>query len=165
MLSDDKSMHVRKHNPILPGAFFWLLGTTISSALFSADVARTSLLVLSVSDPFAATLGVWFSKRGWNFTWARVWDFVRACRRDSCARDVSGPTVMGSVACALATWICTYVYFSTSRGQTLGADSRFLVSIATAVVEAVAGRVMLVPVDDNLMIPLAVGGLITRWAE
>lgn len=151
--------------PILPGAFFWLLGTTLASSLFSADVARTALLVLSVSDPFAATVGVWFSNRECNVTWARVWNFVSRGGMDNSARNVSGPTVVGSVACALATWLCTYVYFSNSSGPTLGMDARVLVSIATAVVEAVAGRVMLVPVDDNLLIPLVVGVLITRWAD
>jgi len=56
----------RKKYPIHSGAFYWLLGTTLSSIIFSLDVARTALLVLSVSDPFAAYVGVWFSNRNCN---------------------------------------------------------------------------------------------------
>ena len=149
--------YIRKQYPIHPGAFYWLLGTTLSSIIFSLDVARTALLVLSVSDPFAAFVGVWLSNRNCNITWGGLWNFLTQN-----GKSVSiGPTVAGSLACGLATYLCTFVYFRKS----LSTSSRLTVSVATLVTESLSGRFMRLSVDDNLMIPLVVGLLITYLEE
>lgn len=147
----------RKKYPIHSGAFYWLLGTTLSSIIFSLDVARTALLVLSVSDPFAAYVGVWFSNRNCNITWVGLRNVFT---RNGRAVPI-GPTVAGSLACGLATYLCTFAYFP----KTLSTPSRLSISVATLVTEAVAGRLMRLSVDDNLMIPLVVGLLITYLEE
>jgi dolichol kinase len=154
----------RKYFPILPGAFFWLLGVTIGSSLFSPSIARTALLVLSVSDPFAAYAGIWFSNNNCNLTWSRLWNLVRGDKNEE-GGIFKGPTVVGSLACALATFMCTYVYFSSAASPTLALSSRLILSFSASFVEAVAGRATLIPVDDNLMVPLVVGSLITWLAE
>lgn len=97
-----------------------------------------------------------------------------------------GASVAGSVACALATVLCTYAYIppparyigivprdpSAVAGGgaiSLSLCSRLGVGILTAATEAVAGRRLpamgMRLADDNLMIPLVVGGLIYCWAE
>lgn len=163
-----KQVYKRKFYPTLTGAFFWILGTALSSVLFAPDIARMALLVLSVSDPFAALVGVWFTNNNCNITWSGLRDFIT---RKGRAKEgiVKGPTVIGSLACAFATWLCTYVYFPNSTKDSnlpcLEISSRLIVSVSTAIVEAVAGRWMFLPVDDNLLIPLIVGGLLTWLVE
>ena len=191
----------RRTVPSLPGAFYFLLGTTLSALLFPAVVARTSLLVLSIADPAAGLVGAYFGEcLNWNVSWELLvlrgrrallqWggkkeDYGRSDAR-STTEEVGGATVAGSVACALATVLCTYAYIPpplsdvgivhdskmTSAGGggiiSLSLGSRISVGIITSATEAVAGRRL--PVigmrlaDDNLMIPLVVGGLIFCWA-
>jgi dolichol kinase len=46
------------HNNIpLPGAFYFILGTTITTILFPIHIARYSVLCLSLADPMAAYIG------------------------------------------------------------------------------------------------------------
>ncbi|KAL3788232.1 hypothetical protein ACHAWO_012621 [Cyclotella atomus] len=167
---NNKDEYKRKSYPIPNGALYWILGTTLSSALFSQDISRTALLVLSASDPFAAYVGVWFTNYNCNITWSRLWSAIAKGNRGKKVDTKGGPTVVGSFACALATLLCTYVYFPYSNKGDSGTpiltlSSRSIVSIATAFVEAVAGRMMIMPIDDNLLIPLVVGGLITWLVE
>lgn len=44
----------------LPGAFWFLLGTTIVVLCFSIQIARISILCLSLGDPIAAVVGIKF---------------------------------------------------------------------------------------------------------
>jgi dolichol kinase len=190
----------RRAVPALPGAFYFLLGTTLSALLFPAVVARTSLLVLSIADPAAGLVGACFGEYlNWNVSWELLmlrgrrallqWGrkeegYGRSDAR-STTEEVGGATVAGSIACALATVLCTYAYIppplsgvgivhdstTTSAGGeiiSLSLGSRLSVGMITAATEAVAGRRL--PVigmrlaDDNLMTPLVVGGLIYCWA-
>lgn len=161
-------IYKRKFYPILNGAFYWILGTTLCSALFAPDIARSALLILSVSDPFAAVVGVFFSNNNCNITWGRLWDEITRNGREK-KGIVKGPTVIGSLACAFATMLCTYVYFPNSSKDAslpiLGIPSRLIVSVSTAIVEAVAGRCMVLPLDDNLVIPVVVGSMLTWLVE
>jgi len=161
LVDNASDKYKRKFYPILPGAFYWLLGTTLISVMFAPDVARTALLVLSVSDPFAAYMGVLFSNNHCNITWSRLRNIVT--RGEKGRR--SGSTVVGSMACAFATLLCTYVYFPNRSAPTLAMSSRLVVSAFTAIVEAMTGRWMVLPIDDNLLIPLIVGGLVTYLME
>jgi dolichol kinase len=100
-------------------------------------------------------------------------------REGSKLRSVGdGPSVAGSVACAIASILCTYVYFSSIGNYSTTSDasrhsislsfhSRICIGIMTAAAEAMSGRnnlplVGTVLVDDNLTIPLVVGSLI-HW--
>jgi dolichol kinase len=98
----------------------------------------------------------------------------------------NGPSVIGSITCALTTILCTYVYipsfdFAASMPITsasmvvndrvicLSLGSRLSVGLLTAVTEAMAGKrnipvIGLLLVDDNLLIPLIVGALIHWWS-
>ncbi|KAL3786813.1 hypothetical protein HJC23_008087 [Cyclotella cryptica] len=161
--------YIRKSRPELPGAFYFLLGTALSSAIFPERIARTALLVLSVSDPFAGFIGVWFSKHHWNTSWTQLLEMVKHEGGDTNIKG-NGPTIAGSVACALSTLLCTYVYFPNSLAvdasdSTLMIPSRVIISVVTAIVEAGAGRCRILPIDDNLLIPLVVGGLISWLAD
>ena len=195
----------RRTDPALPGAFYFLLGATASAFLFPAAVARASLLVLSVADPAAGLAGTFFGEHlHRNVSWERL--ITRARRRDPIprgggegrgnggrgleARGASGgcgegASVAGSVACALATVLCTYAYIPPPAGDagivardpagaaggaiSLSLGSRLGVGILTAAAEAVAGRrlpaVGMRLADDNLIIPLVVGGLSYCWGE
>ena len=174
----------RKSSPALPGAFYFLLGTTLSTLLFPVAVAQTSLLILSFADPMAGIVGAWFSEYlHWNITWKQLLLVLLMRRRHPGAKPCfvgeEGPSVAGSLACAITSILCTYVYISslensnstilseaTGAGIFLSFRSRVCVGVMTAVAEAMSGRNNLpllgtVLVDDNLTIPLAVGCLLS----
>lgn len=155
----------RKTVPNLPGAYYFLLGTTLSTLLYNTIAARTALLVLSIADPAAGLVGSWFKIHlpAWNVTWEHL-------LRTQDQHINGGPSVIGSITCAFTTILCTYAYIPTptsnsfvsmtvanNRGLSLG--SRLGVGLLTAITEAVAGILF---VDDNLLIPLVVGALI-HW--
>jgi dolichol kinase len=184
----------RKTMPALPGAFYFLLGTTISCLLYPTVAARTSLLVLSVADPAAGLVGSFFWEYlHWNVGWDRLLSRIRGRaaplpRMNDGGHDATdeggggGPSVVGSVACAIATVLCTYAYIppptvndddimrrDSTDAISLSLGLRLGVGMITAATEAVAGRRlraigMRLP-DDNLMMPLVVGGMVHCWAE
>jgi dolichol kinase len=173
-INNNNGRRRRISSPALPGAFYFLLGTTLSTLLFPIVVAQTSLLILSLADPMAGIVGVWFSQYlNWNITWKQL---LRRPRDGSKLRSVGeGPSVAGSVACAITSILCTYVYISIGNDSTISDASRSSISLSfhsrvrigimTAVAEAMSGRndlpfVGTVLVDDNLTIPLVVGCLI-----
>ncbi len=144
----------RKSIPELPGAFYFLLGVAFSTFLFPAAVARTSVLVLSISDPIAGLVGTWFTRQGCNIAWRK---FLPRCN----APMEGGPSVAGSCGFAVSTILCTYVYIPT-RSSMLSFSSRAFIGLVSSVTEAVGGRHL--PffgkiADDNLLIPLVVGCL------
>jgi len=173
----------RKTPPALPGAFYFLLGTALSTLLFPTVTARTSLLILSIADPMAGLVGVWFSEHlGWNITWKKL--FLQRLQKGKNGIDdgiIGGPSVAGSVACAVTTIICTYVYIPFASINTnstipeanisvyLSLNSRLCIGIITALTEAMVGRHLPVigtkMADDNLLIPLVVGSLICWLGE
>ena len=176
----------RKTIPELPGAYYFLLGTTLSTLLFKVVVARTCLLILSIADPMAGVVGVWATGLGCNVTWKEFFQIIIRGKDDKennrGAAGEGGPSIAGSVSCAICTILCTYVYIPPSNdiivgnytnsaipaeaiGVSLSLNSRICIGIITAMTEAVAGRHL--PVigkiaDDNLLIPLVVGSL-TSW--
>jgi dolichol kinase len=172
----------RKTEPNLPGAYYFLLGTTLSTLLYNIIVARTALLVLSIADPAAGLVGSWFRIHlpGWSVSWEQL---LRTQRGNGNFVADGGPSVIGSIACALTTILCTYVYIPTSNSLVsmtlpsltmvvakdrvicLSLGSRLVVGLLTAVTEAMAGKrnipvIGILLVDDNLLIPLIVGALI-----
>ncbi|EJK48012.1 hypothetical protein THAOC_33225, partial [Thalassiosira oceanica] len=72
-----------------------------------------------------------------------------------------GPTVAGSAACAATAAACTYAYIRPAEGGAIPLASRLVVGAVAAATEAVAGGVVVPGLgrlpDDNLLIPLAVG--------
>ena len=172
----------RKTIPSLPGAFYFLLGTTISTYTFSISIARTSLLVLSLADPIAGIVGVFTTQYiGLNISWKMLFQKIVRGNGERSGGGGGGPTVAGSVACGITTILCTYVYIPSSvdnqstisssasasnhdNSISLSFNARLWIGIITAIIEAISGRYL--PVigiriaDDNLWIPLVVGSLI-----
>lgn len=154
----------RKSTPALPGAFYFLLGTALSTFLFPVAVARTSVLVLSVSDPVAGLVGSWFTGKGCNIAWKQLLHRFNAAN--------GGPSVAGSVGFVISTVLCTYAYIpsTNSTGSTVvlpSFHSRLCIGIVASLTEAVGGRHL--PfigrmVDDNLLIPIVVG-ISIRWLD
>jgi len=145
----------RRKVPALPGAFYFLLGCSLCTLLFPATVARTSVLVLSISDPAAGLVGSWFTWKGLNLAWKEL------LPRSNAPLSEGGPSVAGSFACVFMTIMCTYLYIPSDNSTlALSLHSRVCIGILTAVTEAVGGRHFPVVgslADDNLLIPLVVG--------
>lgn len=163
--------------PALPGAFYFLLGVTITTFLFSSNLnaARTALLVLSLADPVAGVFGVAMGNihlYGYvcNCSWRRI---IQAAGQlfqamESSDKDAfdEGATVAGSLACAVTAILCTFVYIPSSGTSALSIPSRICVGISCAIVEAICGRYISLigykfkVLDDNLLIPLVVSWMI-----
>mmetsp|Transcript_11751 Transcript_11751/g.17517 ORF Transcript_11751/g.17517 Transcript_11751/m.17517 type:complete len:265 (-) Transcript_11751:65-859(-) len=153
----------RKSIPELPGAFYFLLGAVLSTFLFPATVARTSVLVLSLSDPIAGLVGSWFTGKGCNIAWKQLLSRANA-------PPEGGPSVAGSFGFVVSTILCTYVYIpstNSTRSVMLSFYSRLFIGVVASLTEAVGGRHFPFDgrmVDDNLLIPLVVGCLIC-WID
>ena len=177
-----KRMRRRKTSPALPGAFYFLLGTTLSTLFFSSIVARTSLLVLSLADPMAGIVGVWFTQLGYNVRWEQLLEKIKRKSSKSANNEPigerGGPSIAGSLACCITTILCICVYIPTNNHSTIsdsavdGGDgsvslsfnAKLCIGVVTAMTEGMAGKHLLprLMTDDNLLIPLVVGSLIFR---
>lgn len=153
----------RKSIPALPGAFYFLLGAALSTFLFPATVARTSVTVLSVSDPIAGLVGSWFTAKGCNVPWNQLLPRFNAAE--------GGPSVAGSIGFVVSAILCTYVYIpspnSTGSAVLLSFYSRLCIGAIASLTEAAGGRrfpFIGTMVDDNLLIPLVTGFLIC-WLD
>lgn len=149
----------RKSIPELPGSFYFLLGVALSSYLFPTNIARTSVVVLSLSDPIAGLVGSWFTRKGINIAWKKLLP-----RSNAPPSSEGGPSVVGSFAFALSTILCTYVYIPTNSTTTatLNFYSRLCIGVVASMTEALGGRHLPLVgkiVDDNLLVPLVVGCL------
>ena len=156
----------RKSIPALPGAFYFLLGAALSTVLFPANVARTSVLILTISDPIAGLVGSWFTWKGFNVAWKQLLPTTSNASTEgpSIASPGCGPSVVGSFAFALSTILCTYVYIPTNSTTTatLNFYSRLGIGVVASMTEALGGRHLPLVgkiVDDNLLIPIVVGCL------
>ena len=152
----------RKSIPELPGSFYFLLGVALSSYLFPTNIVRTSVMVLSLSDPIAGLVGSWFTRKGLNIAWKKLLPRSNAPPSSS----EGGPSVVGSFAFALSTILCTYVYISTTTA-TLNFYSRLCIGVVASMTEALGGRHLPLVgkiVDDNLLIPLVIGCLVC-WLD
>lgn len=176
----------RKTIPSLPGAFYFLLGTTISTYTFPISIARTSLLVLSLADPIAGIVGVICSNIGLNISWKMLFQKIVRGNGERSGGGGGGPTVAGSVACGITTILCTYVYIPSSvddqstisspaasnhdsSSLSLSFNARLCIGIITTITEAISGRYLPIIAiriaDDNLWIPLVVGSLVLLLNE
>mmetsp|Transcript_23627 Transcript_23627/g.35142 ORF Transcript_23627/g.35142 Transcript_23627/m.35142 type:complete len:274 (-) Transcript_23627:93-914(-) len=115
----------------IPGAFWFLLGTTILVFSFSMDVVRTSLLCLSFGDPVASTAGMSFGGPKVHFRHGNK-SLVGCC---SCF-----------VACVLISILC--------MGLRYGCGIWVLTGCVATVMEVSSG---FLGVDDNILIPLGTG--------
>lgn len=180
-LKKKNRMRRRKTSPALPGAFYFLLGTTLSTLFFSSIVARTSLLVLSLADPMAGIVGVWFTQLGYNVRWEQLLEKIKRKNSKSANNEAlgerGGPSIAGSLACCITTILCIHVYIPTNNNHStisaaavdggggsvsLSFNAKICIGIVTAMTEGMAGKHLLprLMTDDNLLIPLVVGSLI-----
>jgi dolichol kinase len=126
----------------LPGAFYFLLGTTILSILPSLDISRTCLLCLSLADPAAAIGGILLSNHKQDDNYSKYsW--------------YKNKTWMGSLCCFIITFIIVFL-----QSPTLDILEAFISALSCSIIEGVVCRIPFL--DDNLIIPL--GTAATLWS-
>ena len=129
--------HEKKLNA-LPGAFWFLLGTTIVVCAFPINIARTSILCLAFGDPIAAIVGI-------NVGGPKL------CRNGG----GGSKSLAGCLACF---WSCYLVSFVCMRE--LGPEAWFMTGVIATVMEGL-NFFWSIPLDDNLLIP--VGTSVSLW--
>lgn len=109
----------------LPGAFYFVLGTAISLA-FPIDIARLSVLCLSLGDPVAAIVGT----------------------------TVGGPRLFGDERTSWSGSLACFVTSFVLGVGVIGFDAMesSVAAISATLAEAFAPRI---GIDDNLLVPIA----------
>ena len=135
--------HEKKLNA-LPGAFWFLVGTTIVVCAFPIDIARTSILCLAFGDPIAAIVGI-------NVGGPKL---CLASNNNSNGGGGS-KSLAGCLACF---WSCYLVSFVCMRE--LGPEAWFMTGVVATVMEGL-NFFCSIPLDDNVLIPVGTG--ISLW--
>jgi dolichol kinase len=84
----------------LPGAYYFLFGTTITTIVFPIRIARYSVLCLSLADPMAAYIGQ--SIPSYRLDQMQQYLHHRL-------RIVTNATLSGCIACFITAWMIGYV--------------------------------------------------------
>ena len=138
----------------LPGAFWFMLGTTISFGCFEQEIARISLLCLSLGDPLAAIIGIRFSTSNISSDDTKI---------------LGSKSVSGCCACFIVSFfiglLCSFSRNDESRPNTDG-DDRLWHKCKFAVISGITATFMetfssVLGLDDNLGIPLGTGCMLT----
>jgi dolichol kinase len=114
-----------------PGAFWFLLGTTVLVISFSMDIVRTSLLCLSFGDPIASAMGIRFGG-------------------PKIQLRHGNKSLVGCCAC----FITCVTMSALCMGIKYGQGVWILTGLIATLMEVLSG---LIGVDDNILIPLGTG--------
>ncbi len=136
LLREDEKYNIH----YLPGAFWFLLGTTMTVLLFPMgdknNIARISLLCLSFGDPIAAMVGVYLGG-------------------PSISRKGRQKTLGGSLACFIVCYAISCVLLGDENiGHTDHSMACYLTGIAASMME---GASLFCSIDDNILIPVGTG--------
>jgi dolichol kinase len=114
----------------LPGAFYFLVGTTITAILFPIHIARYSVQCLAIADPMAAYIG----------------QTIISPKIIS----ISSATISGSIACFTTAWIIGYIMLFERNNTMTNHDVIVITSgaLACCITEAMPYG------NDNLLIPI-----------
>mmetsp|Transcript_1684 Transcript_1684/g.2659 ORF Transcript_1684/g.2659 Transcript_1684/m.2659 type:complete len:235 (-) Transcript_1684:1523-2227(-) len=121
----------------LPGAFYFLLGTALSCAVFDTHIFHLAILFLSFGDPAAGLFGT-LLKRG----------------NPGNSKSFGG-SFAAFVASALSTLVLELIC---CHGSEINHDLTLAkVSLLGGIIGALAERVNLLGIDDNFTLPLCAG--------
>ncbi|CAH0481669.1 unnamed protein product [Peronospora belbahrii] len=133
----------------LPGAYYFLLGSSFSLAIFPLKVARLAILHLSVGDPAAAFFGTLYGRHKLVTLFGKLG---------------GNKSLEGSIGCfcvaAAATFsalIAEQKFFFGMTGEAEVVEIAWTISLAAGVGAAVAELVDIGGWDDNLTLPLLSG--------
>lgn len=132
-----------------PGSVWFCLGAALCFSCFPTHCAQLSVLLLSIADPIAAVAGI-------------LWQVCRGVR-------ATGKTWLGSAACCAAAAVTCVVFLrhSTTAFQCrVVDDERWPVqplglALVSGVACGAAERLDLYGLDDNLVVPLMCGVVLT----
>ena len=122
----------------LPGAFWFLVGTTIVVSAFPIHIARTSLLCLSFGDPIAALVG------------------IRIGGPKIVVSTGGSKSVSGCLACF---WTCYLVAFFCMNE--FGSEAWFLTGFVATFMEVFSSWIA----DDNVLIPVGTGTVLWLYTN
>lgn len=137
----------------LPGAFFFLAGSTLCSVAYEKHIFHLAVLLLSFGDPCAGLVGTLYKHRA-------AYEH-RAGPEGRGLVAAQGKTAVGSLACFVACFATTFVV----EHWSCHADNK-RTALVTALYGACVGSVaeradLLLRVDDNLAMPVIAGALLT----
>jgi dolichol kinase len=139
----------------LPGAFYFLLGTTITAILFPIHVARYSVLCLSLADPMAAYVGQLIPSRRLDQI------IIHSPLPIQNVRIVTNATLSGCMACFITAWSIGYIQLILlSPSET----SATLIAITVGAISCcIAEAIPVIPLlgNDNVQIPILTALMVT----
>lgn len=132
-------------NGRIPGAFWFLLGTTLTTMFFPLNITRTSILCLGFADPIAAIVGISIQSNNKKKEKNQYKDKIFIRKRITSKKSLEG---------CLACFITTFIIVFCSHDESCIYQS-IITGIITTVLELSSGT--LLSLDDNLLIPIGVG--------
>lgn len=118
------------------GLPFYALGVSISLFIYEKDIAILSILFLIFADPIASIVGVYFGKD----------------------RLLPNKTLQGTIACFISCFLLAIIY---SYFQAAHPYYIIIFSFLAAMAGAIAEMLGAFNIDDNLVIPVLSGGVMT----
>uniref|UniRef100_K3X455 Dolichol kinase n=1 Tax=Globisporangium ultimum (strain ATCC 200006 / CBS 805.95 / DAOM BR144) TaxID=431595 RepID=K3X455_GLOUD len=139
---------------VLPGAFYFVLGTAIAAAVYPLPVARLAILCLGVGDPAASLMGTLYNQHDKK-------NVIKSTKKKK-QKSQSTKSWAGFVGALVASFAATFLAMSWSDTQkTPIEDKQVVVRTAKALfagtAAAVAEAIDVAGWDDNLSLPLIVG--------
>ena len=147
----------------LPGAYYFLLGTTITTILFPIRIARYSVLCLSLADPMAAYIGQ-------SIPSYRL-DQIRHVQRIliSISTTTNG-TISGCIACFISAWLIGFFTFILPRDTATVTFDNPIISITAGAMTCCFAEA--IPFfnsngngNDNLQIPIFTALIVTMFSR
>ena len=140
-----------KNVETLPGAFWFLCGTTVVVCCFPMNIARTSILCLALGDPIAAIVGI-------QVGGPKIYRHGVAVAGAGAAAGAEVPKKRGNksiAGCMACFWTCYLV--SVACMKQYGPKLWFLTGFVATCMEVLESFCSFAVVDDNLLIPVGTG--------
>ena len=165
-VSSSSSSNSMPHAIPLPGAFYFLLGTTITTMLFPIHLARYSVLCLSLADPMAAYIGQCRpSYRLDQIRWLQRMIRIMTPSSSSTTTITTNATLSGCMACFITSWMIGYICFilphDTATTTTTNTLNHPIMSITAGAMACSIAEAIPFVGNDNLQIPIFTALIVT----
>ena len=152
----DNFQHIARTEEIngkVPGSFYFLLGSFLSSWLFEQCIFHLSLLMLSLGDPAAGIAGTAYSSSK-----------LLASKQSNQRGSQGGKTLVGSFAAFATCFLVTLFYLEFECTSDV-LEHKILIASCCGLFGSLSERVELVNIDDNFSIPLLSGILMSVFFQ
>jgi dolichol kinase len=143
LLRQNEKLQVKDGNTkiVLPGAFYFLVGTTIATILFPLHIAQYSVECLAFADPMAAYIGQTISS-------PKIY-------------SGSNASFSGTIACFATAWVIGYIMLLDNNNNDKDDNGVTFTTITLGALICCFAEAIPIFGNDNLQIPILTGLVVT----